>query len=317
MAAQGITMGKTVYRRGRQSAFALLAAGFAIREVGRVRNRRRMRAGLNHLTPESDLGSFVESRPRLSSGFARVPHAVLLLHGYSATAYEFEHLMQELDRQGIPYLTPTLTGHGLDDFRLLYHVSPVDWLRDSIVAYDQLAVLADKVSVIGHSTGATLAVAVAERRPVHHLILSAPNLYPSSADRRIKRAMNTPVVSALIGWLLPVFAKPVRAGRAIASDTLDEAAARTGFSYATLPIRSLRAQWALQDQADLHRAGRHSLTLIYGEQDQTVDVVALRAQLDRQGVAYTAYSFANAAHNVLLDYDRDKAIQAIVGVLKR
>jgi esterase/lipase len=310
-------MDGTVRPRSGLSILTLLSVAVAIRETGRLRHKRRLRAGFRHLTPEPDLGSFVESRPRLSSAFARVPHAVLLLHGYAATAFEFEHLMRELDREGIPYLAPTLTGHGLSDFRLLYQIAPADWLRDAIIAYDQLATLADRVSVIGHSTGATLAVGVAERRPVHHLILSAPNLFPSAADRHVKRVMTTPVISSLISWLLPVFAKPVRPGRAIASDTLDEAAARKGFSYATLPIRSLRAQWALQDQADLTRASRHSLTLVYGEQDLTVDIASLRAQLDRQGIAYTAYPFANAAHNVLLDYDKDRAIRAIVDVLRQ
>jgi esterase/lipase len=46
-----------------------------------------------------------------------------------------------LDQAGIPYYAPLLTGHGLDDLHLFSAVQPSDWLRDAVMAYDQLASL--------------------------------------------------------------------------------------------------------------------------------------------------------------------------------
>jgi carboxylesterase len=259
----------------------------------------------------------VEARPRLSPQTTRAPHAVLLLHGYSASPYEFAYLLRALDSAAIPYYAPLLTGHGLDDLHLLTVVKPSDWLRDAVMAYDQLASLADEISVLGHSTGAPLAAYVAQTRQVKHLILSGPNLYPSAADRRFQRAFSTPVLGALLTWLVPLFAKPIRPGRVTWSDTCDPEAARAGFSYPTLPTVSLRAQWQLPRLIDLARVHCATLTLLGGEHDRTVDMRMARRLLDCHGLHYAAHTFPRSGHNVLMDYDRDAAIQVVLDVLRR
>jgi carboxylesterase len=263
------------------------------------------------------LNSYVEARPRLNAGTGRHTHAVLLLHGYSASPHELNSLSSALDRTGVPYYAPLLTGHGLQSLHLLARVQPADWLRDAVTAYDLLASLADDISVVGHSTGATLAAYLAQHRPVRHLVLSGPNLWPAPADRRARTLLAHPLTGWLLEWLLPVVAKPVRPGRVTWTDTCDPTAARAGFSYAALPTHSLRAQWALQDLVDLTRASYRTLTLVHGAHDLTVDIAAVTGLLDQRGLAYRYLSFPRSGHNVLQDYDRVQAAEAIVEVLTR
>lgn len=59
--------------------------------------------------------------------------------------------------------------------RKLEQVEAENWFREAIQAYDLLASLADKVSVIGHSNGGALVTYIAQHREVEHLILSGPN----------------------------------------------------------------------------------------------------------------------------------------------
>jgi esterase/lipase len=300
----------------RRSALILVALGaVALRVNNRLRLRRKLRRALDRFTPMPGLHSFMEARPRLAPAFPKVPHAVLLLHGYSGSPYELDYLLRALDSAGIAYCAPLLTGHGLDDLHLFSVVKPSDWLRDAVMAYDQLASLADEISVFGHSTGATLAVYVAQVRQVKHLILSAPNLFPGAADRRARRALTTPVLGSLITWLMPLRAKPLRPGRVTWSDTRDPDAARAAFSYAILPTASIRAQWLLQERVDLAAARWATLTLLSGADDRTVDMAPVRRALDALGLTYADHTFAQSGHNVVMDYDKDAFAQAVLDVL--
>ena len=210
-----------------------------------------------------------------------------------------------------------LTGYGRRDFGLLYKAEPEDWLYDGILAYDILASFAEEVSIVGHSTGGTIAVYIAQHRPVKHLILSGPNLFPAPSDRRYRAISQVPIVSDLIRWFLPVFEKPIRPGRVTNTDTLDPEAALKDFHYKTLPMQSLVAQWELQDMVDITEAKYQSLTLAYGEQDISVDVAALMAFLKKKHIPFQAFSFANSAHNILRDYEKHAAVDTIFNVLKQ
>jgi carboxylesterase len=303
-------------RARRRSALILgVLAATAWRVANNHRLRRTLRRALDRFTPMPGLHTFVEARPRLSPGFPRVAHAVLLLHGYSGSPYEFDYLLRALDQAGIPYYAPLLTGHGLDDLHLFSAVKAADWLRDAVLAYGQLAALADEISVLGHSTGATLAIYVAQVRRVKHLLLSAPNLYPGAADRRARRALTTPMLGTLITRLIPIRAKPVRPGRVSWSDTRDPEAARASFNYPVLPTTSIRAQWLLQQRVDLAAARWATLTLLSGQDDQTVDMARVRHALDALGARYADHTFAQSGHNAVMDYDKAAFARTVLDVL--
>jgi esterase/lipase len=300
----------------RSLLLASLAALLAARHRHSSRLKRKTWQALDHFTSLPALGMYEEAWPQVALAGPRLPHAVLLLHGFSASPYELEPLTTALKRAGISYYAPLLTGHGLSDFHLLAHVEPADWLRDAIHAYDLLAVSAEQISICGHSTGATLAVYVAQRRAVQHLVLSAPNLFPSVADRPKKAFLELPGALLLLRGLSPLVAKPVRPGRATWADIRDPAAAKRGLSYAALPPSSIHAQWSLQDQIDIRQASYRSLTIAYGAHDLTVDTGALLRLLDDAGLAYTARSFPASGHNILQDYDKQEAVTYLVATLQ-
>ena len=290
------------------------------RVLAQRRLRRRVRGHLAQFTAVPDLDTYEESRARVSGGSpdaGRPRQAVLLLHGYSGSPQEFGALLPALATVGLPYYAPLLTGFGLTDYRLLERVRAADWLRDALTAFDLLAALADTVSVVGQSTGGTLAVYLAQHRPVRHLVLVGPNLAPSAADQKWKTLLGAPLLGRLLLLAAPGFAKPIRPGRVSFSDTCDPDAARRAFSYAALPTHSLREQWRLQDCVDCRHMLAQSITLLLGARDLTVDVDRLGALLDASGHPYTRRLLSRSGHNVFQDYDQDEAAAAVVAALTR
>jgi len=262
------------------------------------------------------LDFFEQSRPQIFTG-VKAPHAVLLLHGYSGSTYEWKTVVAGLKAAGIPYYAPLMTGYGLNNFDLLSSVKAADWLRDAENAYQVLAAIADEVSVVGHSTGANLAIHVASRNPVKHLVLSGPNLYPAASDGWVKSLTDTPVLGSLIAFLHPVFVKPTRPGRTFSVDTLDPANSRNTLTYPTLPSGTLKEMYAVQDTSDITKAQFEDLTILYGEQDMTVDNASALSHLDAINIPYQVKTFANSAHNIYQDYDYREAVTYLVQMMSQ
>ncbi len=271
-------------------------------------NVRKTTEYVQHFTLRADLNTFVETEPKIDLGPKRVPHAVLLLHGWSASPQEFEALILALKAHGIPYYAPQLTGFGLGDLHLLYTIKAADWLRDALYSYDLLAAVAQKVSIIGHSNGGVLAVYIAQQRPVKHLILSAPYLAVAQQDKVYKTVLHAPIIAHLVKFCLPVFNKPGRSNKT-------HSAPIETFRYPTLPIQSLVALWHLQDYVAMTKANFQDLTVLYGQHDQDVDMPAVLAKFTQQGVSYHAIAYLQAAHNLLQSNERATVIKDILTVL--
>jgi carboxylesterase len=269
----------------------------------------------SRFNPVTDMAMYQESWPLFWAGPSKVPHAVLLLHGYSASVEEFKDLVVSLKEAGIPYYAPMISGFGLSDMRFLERIEAEDWIRDALLSYDLLSHLAEEVSVLGHSNGGALATYVAQKRPVRHLVLSGPNIIPQQTDRMYKTMINTPVISSIMRFWAPVFLKPIRQGRKINTDTLNHEQASRCFHYPALPISSLKALWDVQDRVNIGEATFKTLSLLYGEQDLSVDINELTGLLDKRGITYTKLCFKNSAHNILEDFDKDESIKAVVDIL--
>jgi len=267
-------------------------------------------------THDPSVGAYAEALPRFFGGPVKAARSVLLLHGYSASPQEFDNLVGPLRKAGIPFYAPLLTGFGLDDFRLLDVVKPEDWIRNALMAYDIVAGMAEKVSVIGHSNGGTLAAIVAANRPVDKLILTGPNIFVHPNDAFIKSIATTPVVSRVVATLIPVFVKPLRPGRVTNTDTKDPVAAMHSFHFPALASHSLVTVWTLQDRVDMKKAAFGELWLLYGADDQTVDIPSTTAALKKMGIAFHERAFPKSGHNILEDFDKDAVVQTIMTILK-
>jgi carboxylesterase len=290
-----------------------LAAGLGTLRLYSAASRRAAIAQLGRFTHLPALGTYQEARPRAGGGATRARHAVLLIHGYSASPGTFDTVVAELERRGIPYYAPRLTGFGQDDLALLAHTRAHDWRRDVQEAYDLLAAWADEVSVVGMSFGALLALELAGRVPVRHLVLASPYFEPvAAAEKRLRRAFGSRLLAGTLAALLPVYTKPRRAGRASSVDVLDAEAACTIFHYPALPLASLVEVARFAATARLTQAQARTVTVISGGRDETTDPAAFLAHLDRHGIAHEARCFAASDHGVLEDGDRHEVATYLV-----
>ncbi len=101
--------------------------------------------------------------------------ACLVLHGLGGGPYELEPLVAALKADGMRIAAPVLPGHD-GPGPLMPASTWNDWSHAAELAFDDLAADGTPVAVIGFSTGATLALHLASRRPVVRLVLLAPFL---------------------------------------------------------------------------------------------------------------------------------------------
>lgn len=97
--------------------------------------------------------------------------AVLFLHGWTSTPYEFRPLAKTFHEAGYTVSAPLLSGHGTVP-KDLENVEWEQWLEDAERAYRKLAEEHARVYVAGISLGGSLAIHLARRVPeVSGLIL--------------------------------------------------------------------------------------------------------------------------------------------------
>lgn len=116
----------------------------------------------------------------------RTPLSIVYLHGFSASRREIFPVVERVaDSLGANAFFARLAAHGLADGDAFGTVTPQDWTDD---ARDALAIgraIGERVIVVGMSTGANLAVELAQEAgdsvPVAALVLLSPNWSPADA----------------------------------------------------------------------------------------------------------------------------------------
>ena len=272
---------------------------------------------MSKFSADDDLHMYDDARPALYFNRGNLKEGVLLLHGFSSSTEEFEYLLKEFQEKGISYYAPMLTGFGLTSFDLMYKVNAEDWLRDAVNAYDVLAGVVEKVNIIGHSTGSVLAAYVAQVREVKNIIQIGPNFFSTKADELSKKLICNNFIFTIVQWLFPITKKPVRPGRVTCCDTLDPVSAQNGVHYQAISIKSVREMWELTEKVCLEKMRFEKLTLIYGENDITVNIKQLIDTLKAKEIRFNIFEIPNSAHNVLKDYGSKEAIKIICNLLDR
>jgi carboxylesterase len=123
-------------------------------------------------TPDSP--SMPDSQERAASADPSRP-SCLVLHGLGGGAYELGPIIAALEAEGLRVSTPVLPGHE-GPGPVMPSSSWRDWAATVEAAFDDLAAEGAPVVVIGFSTGGTLALYLAGRRPVLRQVLLAPFL---------------------------------------------------------------------------------------------------------------------------------------------
>jgi carboxylesterase len=115
------------------------------------------------------------SRPPTVAESAADRLSCLVLHGLGGGPYELAPLIAPLEAEGFHVSTPVLPGHEQSGPAM-----PAsrwrDWAERAESAFDDLAARGAPVIVVGFSTGATLSLYVASRKPVAALVLLSPFL---------------------------------------------------------------------------------------------------------------------------------------------
>ena len=129
------------------------------------------------LVPETEKRiRWIDSRSK-----QRTHYAVVYLHGFSATRQEIAPVAERVaDALSANLFETRLSGHGLVENPLL-GVRAEDWLADAAEALAVGAAIGEKIILMGTSTGATLALAMAGHpsfTSVETLVLISPNFAP-------------------------------------------------------------------------------------------------------------------------------------------
>lgn len=128
-----------------------------------------------------------EKRIRWHDGLrgTKTPYAVVYLHGFSATRQEIAPVAERVaDGLGANLFETRLRGHGQVE-NPLSGVRAEDWLDDAAEALAIGAAIGDGIVLMGTSTGATLALAMAGHPTfdrVGAVVLLSPNFAPSDPN---------------------------------------------------------------------------------------------------------------------------------------
>lgn len=304
------------YLRVILTLISIVMTGVIINAFTRWLATRLNRQYFKRFNELQNIGAFSESLERVYAPEKKYDHMVLLLHGFTASPQEFEYLIKILQLENIPYISPMIPGFGLNSTAELKSARYQDWFRVALAYYDELAVIADKVSVMGHSMGAILATFIAQHRSVHKLILSAPGIFLSKTDLIYQKFLNMPLFSQLFILLVPYLPKPIRKGRQTILDTLNISNTKLIFQYMAVPVNSVKQIMLAQNLVDATQIKPTSLLILYGKHDITVNVEQLILHLEQAGKAFTARCLDHTAHNIFEDYQRLEGCQLAVDFLK-
>ena len=108
----------------------------------------------------------------------KTSHAILYLHGFSASQAEGEPVHRDIAaKYGYNLFLPRLAEHGIDTGDALANFTIDKYWRSAMEAYAVAKQLGDTVIIMGTSTGGTLALMLAARYPeVQALVLLSPNI---------------------------------------------------------------------------------------------------------------------------------------------
>ncbi len=262
-----------------------------------------------------DLANAPIQRPSLTPGnmadHGDSPVSCLLVHGLGGGPYELEPLARRLEQSGRFVLSLTLPGHEKDHTRVMPASRWQDWAQAVEEGFDQLAAFGRPVAVVGFSTGGTLALLLARRRPVARLVLLAPFL-------SIRYANLVPLLKPenYLAWIgrffpnIPRFSPPVRDAEARARFAQEER-----FRTFNLPATLSALELIKRVQPDLPRITTPTL-ILQGARERVVDPQGARTIYERLGSAEKSLVWLPQSDHLLIhDVDRDLALRESVNFL--
>lgn len=225
---------------------------------------------------------------------------VLLCHGFTATTAEVRLLAHALLAKGYSVAGPLLPGHGTtpqDCNRYTWK----DWALSLDQAYQQLAARCTTVVVGGESTGALLALNLANDHPeVAAILCYAPAL-------RLKLARSKVFLLTFLVPFLTSIPKP---------PSIDD---NPWQGYSEQPLKGARQLLSLQKAVlPFLPQINQPILIMQGRLDPTVDPAGPQTIYDQVGSSVKVLHWLeNSTHCVILDKERDQAASLTIEFLQR
>jgi carboxylesterase len=245
-----------------------------------------------------------DSRPAVG-GSAGTPEraglraGALLCHGFTSSPQSLRGWGEALAAAGLDVRVPRLPGHGTT-WREMALTNEQDWYAAVRRSLADLRRRCDLVVVMGLSMGGTLALRLAETRPVDGLVLVNPSLLS------LRPALRA----------LPLARGAVRSVRGIAGDIARPGAVELAYDRVPVPsLVALQRLWAAT-RADLHRIDVPVL-LLRSAVDHVVEPV--NGELVRRSVRgpVTEVALLRSHHVATLDHDADLVAAESLAFVRR
>ena len=233
--------------------------------------------------------------------------AILLVHGATVPAWEFDRLIPHLRAEGWRTIRFDLFGHGLSDrpavqYDFSFFLEQALEVLDGITSHRPLTLL-------GHSFGAALAAAMASQRPerIERLVLVAP-LLDFMANSFWGQVFSLPGIGGLmmrrVG--LPVLERRrARRYQAIGAEDLTSRfvseARALGYADALASMFANRTLGQQREHYQRLQSSTHEIFVVAGSADRIVplrDVAEVRSLLPM----HEYRQIENAEHNLLLTH---------------
>ncbi len=243
--------------------------------------------------------------PRKKPGAAtKAPIGVLALHGFTSDVHCVDTLVPSLDELGVPYRLPILRGHGTR-YQDMEGVTNRDWYEDAENALLDLYRDCEKVIVVGLSMGGLVALELAARH-------------------RDKVAGVVTVAAALrfadpLSVMTPALMQVVKFFPSPNSYNDKELKKKENRNY---PKFSTRAFQSLRDYSDdvmnILSFVKAPILILQSRKDTIVAPRAAKLIYDKVSSKDKSIRwFEKTNHEMLLDLERDAAIEAVVGFIKK
>jgi pimeloyl-ACP methyl ester carboxylesterase len=242
---------------------------------------------------------------------------ILLVHGATVPAWEFDRLVPFLSQAGFRTLRADLYGHGYSDRpRTRYDVDL--FTRQLVELLDHLRIV-EPVHLLGHSLGAAVAARLARRHPqrCNDLIFAAP-LVDFAATLSALRWLRAPLLgeALMAGLVVPMLRRRRRLRYSSIRETdfagkFRDQLRKPGFGRALL---SMIRHGALGDQREHYRAlsaTAHRVLFLRGGEDEVLSQLQFAAVLEALPRA-SHYIIDGTPHSFLLTHPELVAPQILV-----
>jgi carboxylesterase len=238
--------------------------------------------------------------------FGRGNHAILFIHGWTSSPRDLRFLAERL-KDSYYCMGIRLEGHGMYP-ELLKYTTWRGHFRQVSEAIEELEKRYDKITLIGFSYGAVLAMHAAVAKKITNLALLAP--YIRSTENIIGWLPDTflvPFIPSFIKYIPKGWCDPIN----------DPLANEKHICYNRMPVKPLKSLFdCIKQVIPLIPQIHCPVLLLHSRGDKTADFQGSRYIYDHLGSEDKSFSsLIMSNHVITLDFDRDRVEKKVLSWL--